>query len=27
VGQYYPVSRIPAKTQYLVEGLFDEGKI
>lgn len=27
VGQYYPASRIPVKTQYLVEGLFDEGKI
>jgi hypothetical protein len=27
VGQYYPVNRIPVKTQYLVEGLFSEGKI
>ncbi len=27
VGQYYPASRIPLKTQYLVEGLFEEGKI
>jgi len=27
VGQYYPASRIPAKTQYLVEGLFEEGKL
>jgi len=26
VGQYYPVSRIPMRTQYLVEGLFEEGK-
>ena len=24
---YYPASRIPVKTQYLVEDLFDEGKI
>ena len=27
VGQYYPASRIPVKTQYLVEGLFEEGRI
>jgi hypothetical protein len=27
VGQYYPASRIPVKTQYLVEGLFEEGKV
>jgi hypothetical protein len=27
VGQYYPAKRIPVKTQYLVEGLFEEGKI
>lgn len=27
VGQYYPANRIPIKTQYLVEGLFEEGKI
>jgi hypothetical protein len=27
VGQYYPPNRLPVKTQYLVEGLFDEGKI
>jgi hypothetical protein len=26
VAQYYPASRIPVKTQYLVEGLFEEGK-
>ena len=26
VGQYYPDNRIPLKTQYLVEGLFEEGK-
>lgn len=26
VGQYYPESRIPMRTQYLVEGLFEEGK-
>jgi len=26
-GQYYPANRIPVKTQYLVEGLFEEGKI
>jgi hypothetical protein len=25
VGQYYPANRVPVKTQYLVEGLFDEG--
>lgn len=25
VGQYYPARRIPVKTQYLVEGLFEEG--
>jgi len=25
VGQYYPKERIPVKTQYLVEGLFEEG--
>lgn len=25
LGLYYPANRIPAKTQYLVEGLFDEG--
>jgi hypothetical protein len=25
VGHYYPASRIPLKTQYLVEGLFEEG--
>jgi hypothetical protein len=24
VAQYYPASRIPAKTQFLVEGLFEE---
>jgi hypothetical protein len=27
VGRYYPANRIPVKTQYLVEGLFEEGKI
>jgi hypothetical protein len=27
VGQYYPANRIPVKTQYLIEGLFDEGQI
>ena len=27
VGQYCPANRIPVKTQYLVEGLFEEGKI
>lgn len=27
VAQYYPANRIPIKTQYLVEGLFSEGKI
>ena len=27
VGQYYPVNRIPVKTQFLVEGLFEEDKI
>jgi hypothetical protein len=27
VGQYYPPDRIPVKTQYLIEGLFEEGKI
>jgi hypothetical protein len=27
VARYYPENRIPVKTQYLVEGLFEEGKI
>ncbi len=27
VGAYYPANRIPVKTRYLVEGLFDEGRI
>jgi hypothetical protein len=27
VGQYYPANRIPVKTQYLIEGLFEEDKI
>ena len=27
VGQYYPMNRIPVKTQYLVEGLFEEGRV
>ena len=27
VAQYYPANRIPVKTQYLVEGLFEEGNI
>ena len=26
VCQYYPANRIPVKTRYLVEGLFEEGK-
>lgn len=26
VGQYYPDSRVPVKTRYLVEGLFEEGR-
>jgi hypothetical protein len=26
IGQYYPASQIPVKTQYLIEGLFEEGK-
>lgn len=26
VGRYYPGNRIPVKTQYLIEGLFDEGQ-
>jgi len=25
--RYYPAGQIPVKTQYLVEGLFAEGKI
>jgi hypothetical protein len=25
VAQYYPANQIPVKTQYLVEGLFQEG--
>jgi hypothetical protein len=25
VGQYYPANQVPVKTQYLVEGLFEEG--
>jgi len=25
VARYYPASRVPVKTQYLVEGLFEEG--
>ena len=25
VALYYPANRIPVKTQYLVEGLFEEG--
>ncbi|MBM3833739.1 MAG: hypothetical protein FJ403_10795 [Verrucomicrobia bacterium] len=27
VAQYYPASRISVKTQHLIEGLFDEGKV
>ncbi len=27
VAQYYPANRIPVKTQYLIEGLFEEGKL
>jgi len=27
VARYYPENRIPVKTQFLVEGLFEEGKI
>ena len=27
VAQYYPSNLIPVKTQYLVEGLFEEGKV
>jgi hypothetical protein len=27
VAQYYPANRISPKTQYLIEGLYDEGKI
>jgi len=27
VGEYYPRNRIPVKTQYLVEGLFEEGRV
>ena len=27
VGNYYPANRIPVKTRYLVEGLFDEGQV
>jgi predicted nucleotidyltransferase len=27
VAEYYPKERIPVKTQYLVEGLFEEGKL
>lgn len=27
VARYYPANRIPVKTQYLVEGLFEEGQL
>ena len=27
VGQYYPENRIPLRTQYLLDGLFEEGLI
>lgn len=27
VAQYYPASRTPVRTQYLIEGLFEEGKV
>ena len=26
VARYYPASRIPVKTQYLIEGMFEEGR-
>lgn len=27
VALYYPANRFPVKTQYLVEGLFEEGQV
>jgi hypothetical protein len=27
VLRYYPANQMPVKTQYLIEGLFEEGKI
>jgi len=27
VAAYYPMGQIPVKAQYLVEGLFEEGKV
>ena len=27
VGDYYPANRIPVRTQFLLEGLFEEGAI
>lgn len=27
VAQYYPANQISVKTQYLIEGLFEEGKV
>jgi len=27
VAAYYPEDKIPVKAQYLIEGLFEEGKI
>ena len=27
VAHYYPVGTVPVKTRYLVEGLYDEGKV
>ena len=27
VAQYYPANQVPAKTQFLVEGLFEEGRV
>jgi hypothetical protein len=26
-AQYYPANRIPVRTQYLIEGLFEEGRV
>jgi hypothetical protein len=27
VAEYYPTNHIPVRTQYLIEGLFEEGKL
>ena len=27
VARYYPAERVPVKTQFLVEGLFEEGRL